>query len=72
MKTIESVQPSREVIDSIRELLLEEGPLSHREITSEITFDDSKVQRALNELWREGDVYHTLDRRFDLKEDHSD
>lgn len=69
MGTIESAQPNEEAIESIQELLLGNGPLSHREIVSKSSFDDSEVQRALNELWREGVVYHTLDRKFDLKED---
>lgn len=68
MKTIESVQPSEEVMDRIREVLEEEGPLTHDEIVEGTSIDDSEVQQALNELWRSGDVYHTLDRKYDLED----
>lgn len=65
--SVESVQPSEELKSEIRDALEEDGPLDHSEIVSRISAEDSQVQRAVNDLWREGKVSHTLDRRFDLK-----
>lgn len=67
--SIESVSPSEEVKIAIQESLAEEAPLSHEEIVERTNCDDAQVQRALNELWRDGTIFLTVDRRFDFADD---
>lgn len=69
MNSIESVQPSDEAKERVIEVLDRLGPLSHHEVVDETDLGDSEVQRAINDLWREGEVYHTLDRRYGLSEE---
>lgn len=71
MSSIESVQPSDEDKERVVEVLERLGPLSHREVVEETELGDSEVQRAINDLWREGSVYHTLDRKYDLEKEES-
>jgi predicted transcriptional regulator len=66
--SVESVRPSEQLKKDVRSVLKDEGPLDHSEIVHKISAEDSQVQRAINELWREGRVSHTLDRRFELNE----
>lgn len=66
--SIESVKPPEKLKDQVREALKQKGPLTHDELVQEASSDDSDVQRAVNELWREGNITHTLDRRFDIKQ----
>lgn len=66
MRTLESVQPTDEELEETREVLREGAPMSHDEIVQQTDLDDSVVKRVLNELWERGEVYHTVDRQFDL------
>lgn len=70
--SVESVQPSEELKQRIRDLLGEEGSLAHHEIVSNISHSSSQTQRAINELWREGEIFHTVDRRFELTDNSAD
>lgn len=72
MKSVESVQPSESTLERVRGILEEEGPLSCEDIAGGSDLDQSTVQRALNQLWRDGDIYHTLDRQLDVRESDHD
>lgn len=45
--------------------------MKYEEIVEAVPGNGSETQRALNTLWRDGEVSHTLDRRFRLKGDDS-
>lgn len=64
--SIENVLASTEAKGRIRRVLEEDAPLAYDEIIQYSGVSDAETQRALNELWREGIIYLTVDRRFDL------
>lgn len=51
---------------NIRELLIEQGPMTHKQIEVELGYGWSEIQIAIRELRREDQVAITLDRRYDI------
>lgn len=70
--SIESAEPPEELKERIRQTLCKEGAMGHDEIVDLVSGDKSETQRALNMLWREGEVSHTIDRQFKLKSEESE
>ena len=49
------------------EILAEEGPLSHEQVSDELGFDWDNTQKVIRGLRNEGKVSITLDRRYEAE-----
>lgn len=67
MRRREYIVPTEKQKREVAEVL-KEGPVTHDEIAERVDMSEEEMRRARNELWVEGKVRHTLDRRFDWKE----
>jgi len=66
-----SVTAPDEVVGRVQRKLEEDGPISHRSLYDTLNVGEDELQRAVNYLWREGKVYHTVDRKFAVQDDTS-
>lgn len=66
MSSRDSTSP--EVVEQIRATLESEGPATYSELMTRVSADDIEIRRAVSKLWKDGVVYHTVDRKLDLKD----